>query len=99
MVAGPLFGAIANAAGISGVVAGLVGYLRWPIGAIALLTAFAIVYALGPRRTPRKGDRSLHSVLAGAAIGMPSGWPFRCSSPPMSPISVLMTRRTAPSAR
>lgn len=69
MVAGPLFGAIANAAGISGVVAGLVGYLRWPIGAIALLTAFAIVYALGPRRTPRKGDRSLRSVLPGAAIG------------------------------
>lgn len=69
VVAGPLFGAIANAAGISGVVAGLVGYLRWPIGAIALLTAFAIVYALGPRRTPRKGDRSLRSVLPGAAIG------------------------------
>ncbi|HEY6672540.1 MAG TPA: YihY/virulence factor BrkB family protein [Solirubrobacterales bacterium] len=69
VVAGPLFGAIANAAGFSGVVAGLVGYLRWPIGAIALLTAFAIVYALGPRRTPRKGDRSLRSVLPGAAIG------------------------------
>jgi membrane protein len=69
VVAGPLFGAIANAAGFSGVVAGLVGYLRWPIGAIALLTAFAIVYALAPRRTPRKGDRSLRSVLPGAAIG------------------------------
>jgi membrane protein len=69
VVAGPLFGAIANAAGISGVVAGLVGYLRWPVGAIALLTAFAIVYALAPRRTPRKGDRSLRSVLPGAAIG------------------------------
>jgi membrane protein len=69
VVAGPLFGAIAKAAGFSGVVAGLVGYLRWPIGAIALLTAFAIVYALGPRHTPRKGDRSLRSVLPGAAIG------------------------------
>jgi membrane protein len=69
VVAGPLFGAIANAAGFSGVVARLVGYLRWPIGAIALLTAFALVYALGPRRTPRKGYRSLRSVLPGAAIG------------------------------
>jgi membrane protein len=69
VVAGPLFGAIAKAAGFSEVVAGLVGYLRWPIGAIALLTAFAIVYALGPRHTPRKGDRSLRSVLPGAAIG------------------------------
>jgi membrane protein len=69
VVAGPLFGAIAEAAGLSGIVKGLVGYMRWPIGAAALLTAFAIVYALGPRRTPRKGDRSLRSVLPGAAIG------------------------------
>jgi membrane protein len=69
VVAGPLFGAIANAAGVSGGIAGLVGYMRWPLGAAALLTAFAIVYALGPRRTPRKGDRSLRSVLPGAAFG------------------------------
>ena len=69
VVAGPLFGSIADAAGVSGVVAGMVGYLRWPIGAGALLTAFAVVYALGPRRTPRRGDRSLISVLPGALIG------------------------------
>jgi membrane protein len=70
VVAGPLFGSIADAAGISGVVAGMVGYLRWPIGAGALLTAFTVVYALGPRRTARRGDRSLISVLPGAVIGM-----------------------------
>jgi membrane protein len=69
VIAGPLFGAIADAAGFPGIVKGLVGYLRWPIGAAALLTAFAIVYALGPRRTPRRGDRSLRSVLPGAAVG------------------------------
>jgi membrane protein len=69
VVAGPLFGGIADAAGFPGFVAGLVGYLRWPVGAMALLTAFALVYALGPRRTPRRGDRSLRSVLPGAAIG------------------------------
>ena len=69
VVAGPLFGSIADAAGFSGLVAGLVGYLRWPIGAAALLTAFAVVYALGPQRTPRPGDRSLLSVLPGAVIG------------------------------
>jgi membrane protein len=69
VVAGPLFGSIAEAAGFSGVVADLVGYLRWPIGAAALLTAFAVVYALGPRRTPRPGDRSLRSVLPGAVVG------------------------------
>jgi membrane protein len=69
VIAGPLFGSIADAAGVSGLVAGLVGYLRWPIGAAALLTAFAVVYALGPQRTPRPGDRSLLSVLPGAVIG------------------------------
>jgi membrane protein len=69
VVAGPLFGAIADAAGFPGFVKGLVGYLRWPIGVAALITAFAIVYALGPRRTPRNGDRSLRSVLPGAAVG------------------------------
>jgi membrane protein len=69
VVAGPIFGQIADAAGFPGLVKGLVGYLRWPIGAAALLTAFAIVYALAPRRTPRRGDRSLRSVLPGAAVG------------------------------
>jgi membrane protein len=69
VVAGPLFGAIADAAGFPSVIEGLVGYLRWPIGAAALLTAFSIVYALAPRRTPRPGDRSLRSVLPGAAVG------------------------------
>ncbi len=69
VVAGPLFGSIADAAGVSGVVASLVGYMRWPIGAAALLASFAIVYALGPRRTPEPGDRSLRSVLPGAVVG------------------------------
>ena len=65
----PLFGSIADAAGFPGFVKGLVGYLRWPIGAAALLAAFSLVYALGPRRTPKRGDRSLRSVLPGAAVG------------------------------
>jgi membrane protein len=69
VVAGPVFGAIADAAGFPSVIESLVGYLRWPIGAAALLTAFSIVYALAPRRTPRPGDRSLRSVLPGAAVG------------------------------
>jgi membrane protein len=69
VVAGPLFGSIAEAAGFSGVISTLIGYMRWPIGAAALLLAFAIVYALGPRRTPLPGDRSLRSVVPGAAVG------------------------------
>jgi membrane protein len=69
VIAGPLFGSIADAAGFPDVIKGLVGYLRWPIGAAALLTAFAIVYSLGPRRPPKRDDRSLRSVLPGAAVG------------------------------
>jgi membrane protein len=69
VVAGPLFGSIAEAAGFSGFIVSLVGYMRWPVGAAALLSAFAIVYALGPRRTPQAGDRSLRLVLPGAVVG------------------------------
>jgi membrane protein len=69
VVAGPLFGSIADAAGFPSFIKGMVGYLRWPVGAAALLSAFAIVYALAPQRTPKKGDRSLRSVLPGAAVG------------------------------
>src|SRR3954447_5588660 len=69
VVAGPLFGSIAEAAGFSTLMSTVIGYMRWPIGAAALLLAFAIVYALGPRRTPLPGDRSLRSVLPGAALG------------------------------
>jgi membrane protein len=69
VVAGPLFGSIADAAGFPSFVKGLVGYLRWPIGGAALLTAFALVYAYGPRRGPRQGTRALRTVLPGAALG------------------------------
>jgi membrane protein len=70
VIAGPLFGAIADAAGFPGFVKGAVGYLRWPIGIAALATAFAIVYALAPRRTPKPDDRSLRSVLPGATVAV-----------------------------
>ena len=69
VIAGPLFGAIADAAGFPSVISGLVGYLRWPVGVAALMTAFSTVYALGPQRTSSGDDRSLSSVLPGAALG------------------------------
>jgi membrane protein len=69
VVAGPLFGSISDAAGFPSVVKGLVGYLRWPIGAAALCTAFVVMYAWGPRRGPRKGSRGLRTVLPGAVLG------------------------------
>ena len=55
VVAGPLFGTHRGRSRIPGVHQGLVGYLRWPIGVAALLTAFAIVYALGPTADPEAG--------------------------------------------
>jgi membrane protein len=70
VIAGPIFGAIADAAGFPSFIKGLVGYLRWPIGLAALLTAFAIVYALAPHRTPKRDDRSLRSVLPGAVVAV-----------------------------
>jgi membrane protein len=70
VVAGPLFGSIADAAGFPSFVKGLVGYLRWPVGAAALLLAFTVVYALGPRRGPRPGTRALRPVLPGAVLGI-----------------------------
>jgi membrane protein len=65
VVAGPLFGAFAEAAGIGGNVSDFVGYLRWPIGATALLGAFSLLYALAPR----KGPRAAGEFLPGAALG------------------------------
>jgi membrane protein len=70
VVAGPFFGAIAESAGVHGFVKDAIGYVRWPIGAAALLTAFAIVYSLGPRKGPRRGTRSLRSVMPGAVLGV-----------------------------
>jgi membrane protein len=69
VVGGPLFGTIADAAGFPGWVKSLVSYLRWPIGVAALLTAFAVVYALAPRAGPQRGTRSLRPVLPGAVLG------------------------------
>jgi membrane protein len=70
VVAGPFFGSIAEAAGVHGFYKDAIGYLRWPVGAGALLTAFMLVYSLGPRKGPRRGTRSLRSVLPGAVFGV-----------------------------
>ena len=69
VVAGPVFGSIADAAGFPSFVKTLVGYMRWPVGALALLSAYCLLYALGPREPPRGDDRSLKTVLPGAVLG------------------------------
>ena len=70
VVAGPLFGEIADAAGFEGFLKDLIGYARWPIGVLSLLAAFSIVYSLGPRKGPRRGTRSLRSVMPGAVLAV-----------------------------
>jgi len=52
-----------------------------------------------PRHTPKRGDRSLRSVLPGRPSAFSSGSPFPFSSRSMCPISALMTRPMALSAR
>jgi membrane protein len=70
VIAGPLFGSIAESAGIHGFLKHAIGYMRWPIGALALLTAFAVLYSLAPKKGPKRGTRSLSSVLPGAVFGV-----------------------------
>jgi membrane protein len=74
VVGGPLFGSVADAAGLSASVTDVVGYARWPVGALALLTAFTALYLAGPRKGPRIkggifGRRRLETVLPGAILG------------------------------
>src|SRR5262245_34606090 len=68
VVGGPMFGSIADAAGFSSSVSDIVGFVRWPIGALALLTAIGLLYTLGPRSGPRKAKRSVRVILPGAAL-------------------------------
>ena len=64
VIGGPLFGSIAKAAGISSGASEVVGLIRWPIGAAALLTAIALLYSFGPRKG-RKHQRALRSIKRG----------------------------------
>jgi uncharacterized BrkB/YihY/UPF0761 family membrane protein len=59
-----------NAGALLGVGLAISLYARWSTGAASLLTAFAMVYSLGPRKGPRRGTRSLPSVLPGAILGV-----------------------------
>jgi membrane protein len=74
VVGGPLFGSIADAAGLPSGLSTAVGYARWPIGVLALMSAFTILYLAGPKKGPRIkgrlfGRRNLETVLPGAALG------------------------------
>ena len=54
LVAGPLFGAIADAAGLGDTGRRIVQLLRYPTGLAALLAALLLLYTLGPAGTRRR---------------------------------------------
>jgi membrane protein len=68
LVAGPLFSSIAEAAGLDSSVRSLVSLLRYPIGLLALLSAFLLLYWRGPS-PPRLPPRA-YLPGAGLASGL-----------------------------
>ena len=64
LVAGPLFGSIAEAAGLGDTGRTIVSALRYPVGFAALLGALLLLYTLGPAGTRRR----LIDHLPGAAL-------------------------------
>jgi membrane protein len=66
LVAGPLFGSIAEAAGLGDAGRTAVAVLRYPVGLAALMAAILLLYSLGPAGTRRRLAEHLPgAVLAG----------------------------------
>ena len=66
LVAGPLFGTLAEAAGLGDSGRTMVSWLRYPLGFAALLAALLLLYTLGPAGTRRRPVEHLPgAVLAG----------------------------------
>ena len=63
LVAGPLFGSIAEAAGLGDAGRTAVAVLRYPVGLAALLAAILLLYSLGPAGTGRRLAEHLPGAL------------------------------------
>ena len=68
LVAGPLFGSIADGAGLGDTGRALVRYLRYPVGLGALLGALLLLYTLGPAGTRRRPTEHLPGALLAAFL-------------------------------
>ena len=68
LVAGPLFGSIAESAGFGDAGRTAVSLSRYPIGLAALLLATLLLYALGPRGTRRRLVEHLPGALLAALL-------------------------------
>lgn len=68
LLAGPIFGSIADSAGIGDSGRDAVSLLRYPIGLAALLAALLLLYTLGPADTPRRPLEHLPGALLAALL-------------------------------
>jgi membrane protein len=70
LLAGPLFSAIAEAAGLEASSRSLVSALRYPVGVGALLAALLLLYWQGPAGPKRRPLEHLPGAVLAAALGM-----------------------------
>ncbi len=68
LVAGPLFGSIAEAAGLGDAGRLVVALLRYPVGIAALMSAILLLYTLGPAGTRRRPVEHLPGALLAAVL-------------------------------
>jgi membrane protein len=70
LVAGPLFGSIADGAGLGDTGRNLVRLLRYPVGIAALLGALLLLYSLGPAGTRRRLVEHLPGAVLATVLGV-----------------------------
>jgi membrane protein len=68
LVAGPLFGSLAEAAGLGDAGRTMVQLLRYPVGIGALVAAILLLYTLGPAGTRRRPIEHLPGALLAALL-------------------------------
>jgi len=68
LIAGPIFGAIAEAAGLGDAGRTAVALVRYPVGMAALLTATLLLYTLGPAGTRRRPAEHLPGAVIAAVL-------------------------------
>jgi membrane protein len=68
LVAGPIFSSIAEAAGLGSGARSAVSLLRYPLGLVALLAAFLLLYWRGPSAPRRRPSTYLPGALLGSGL-------------------------------
>ena len=76
LIAGPLFGSIADSAGMGDTGRDLVQMLRYPVGFAALLLALLLLYALGPAGTRRRLVEHLPGALLATVLWLLASMAF-----------------------